>query len=280
MLKTGLITKVISNLYTVNIDDEYYDARLRGIFRLKKTTPLVGDKVLINTKDLVIEKIFPRKNESPRPKVANIDYVLIISSLTEPNFSLLQLDKLILVYEYFNILPILIFTKEDLLDNNIYKDDINYYKNIGYNVFYGSEIDKLKVFLKGKLVFLSGESGVGKSTLINKLNPDLNIETKKISKALNRGQHTTRHVEIYKVDDFYLVDTPGFSNIDLNIPSDDIKYYFKEFNNNICKYKTCNHINEECELKKQVGTVIKKTRYNNYKTFFKEAHENSSKLYK
>lgn len=284
MLKKGLISKIVSNLYTVNVKNKSYEVRLRGKFRHENITPLVGDRVMFNSEEKIIEEILPRTNESIRPRVANINNVLIISSLTEPKLSFTMLDRLILIYESLNIKPVLIFTKKDLLNKeefNKLKKQIDYYKKISYKVFYNNQLLRIKLFLKNKTVFLSGNSGVGKSTLINKLDKTKNLETKEISSFLQRGVHTTRHVELHKISNFYIVDTPGFSNVDINLKPSEIKKYFKEFNNTNCEYQDCNHIEEDCEVKKQVLTnKMLQSRYNSYKKFYMEAYENSSKLYK
>ncbi len=282
-VKKGRIVKNISNTYFVEVKNKIYSATARGIFKHKNETLLVGDYVLIDIKQNIINEVLKRDNETIRPRIANINYALIVLSVKKPELSLTHLDKLLLTYEVSNIKPIIVFSKLDLLDkeelSNI-KSIIKYYKKLGYIVTTNNQKLYLKIILNKKLAFLTGESGVGKSTLINSLNKNLNIKTSKVSNSLDRGVHTTRHNEIYKVGNFYLVDTPGFSNIDITINHLDIQNYFKEFNNIKCRYKDCNHIDEDCTVSKLVGNTILKSRYDNYKKFYKEAYENSSKLYK
>ena len=282
-VKKGLIIKNISDTFYVSIKNKIYPCKARGLFKHKNETLLVGDYVLVDINKNLITKVYPRVNESIRPSVANINYVLIVISVKKPNLSLLHLDKLLLIYESSNIKPIIIFSKLDLLNKNELKETNyikRYYKKMGYKVLNNTNTFRLKIILNNKVAFLAGESGVGKSTLINKLDSKLNLKTSKISKSLNRGKHTTRHIEIYKVGNFYLVDTPGFSNIDILLNHLDIKNYFKEFKNIKCEYKDCNHIDEDCEVKKLVGSKILKSRYNSYKKFYKEAYESIGKLYK
>lgn len=272
----GKIIRIIADLYTVKIDDMLYGCRARGVFRKEGITPLVGDDVIIDPANNIIVKILPRKNELKRPIIANVDNALIVSSVKEPNLDLILLDKLISTVTYNNIEPIIVFTKIDLLTEEE-KDNINelraYYEEIGYKVFYNNEVAQIIKSIKGKIVVLAGQSGAGKSSLINRLTNKYNIETKEISKALGRGKHTTRHTELYDVDDALIADTPGFSALDLsNIEKDELKDTFIEFANYECKFHDCLHNKEiECEVKKAVeNKKILKSRYNNYLKILEE----------
>ena len=240
----------------------------------------------INTDTRTIEKILPRKNELYRPTVANVDCALIVTSIKKPDLSLSLLDKLITIILAKNVKPIIVLTKLDLIDNQAkrkLKPIINYYKSLDIPVLTNKNIFKLKRLLKNQVVVLTGQTGAGKSTLINKFDKSLNVETKPISDALNRGVHTTRHTEIYKIGHIYLVDTPGFSALDLkDISISDLKNTFKEFNNYSCAYKDCTHDAEKgCGVKIALenGKILQ-TRYQNYLRFLKEVYESSSKLYK
>lgn len=284
MEKIGKIIKSLSGYYYVLVEDEIITCRARGNFRNDKIEPVVGDIVKINVENdlgYVIE-INERKNELIRPKISNIDYNIIVTAVTSPDFSSKLLDKLIMVNEYNNIDSIIIFTKFDLLDTNKVTEFTkikDYYSKIGYNVFTNSDDDviKFKKFVSNKFVSICGQSGSGKSTFINRLsNEKLNIETAEISKMLGRGKHTTRHTEFYKIDDFYIADTPGFSSIDVSyIEKEDLKYLFKEFLENNCKFQTCNHIEEpKCSIKdKSLNDEYFANRYKNYKLIFKEQEE-------
>ena len=232
------------------------------------------------------KKILPRKNELYRPTVANVDCALIVTSIKKPDLSLSLLDKLITIILAKNVKPIIVLTKLDLIDNQAkrkLKPIINYYKSLDIPVLTNKNIFKLKRLLKNQVVVLTGQTGAGKSTLINKFDKSLNVETKPISDALNRGVHTTRHTEIYKIGHIYLVDTPGFSALDLkDISISDLKNSFKEFHNYSCAYKDCTHDAEKgCGVKIALenGKILQ-TRYQNYLRFLKEVYESSSKLYK
>lgn len=282
----GRIIKQISNQYTVAIKDKIFTCNARGKFKNMGLSPLVGDMVDINTDTRTIEKILPRKNELYRPTVANVDCALIVTSIKKPDLSLSLLDKLITIILAKNVKPIIVLTKLDLIDNQAkrkLKLIINYYKSLDIPVLTNKNIFKLKRLLKNQVVVLTGQTGAGKSTLINKFDKSLNVETKPISDALNRGVHTTRHTEIYKIGHIYLVDTPGFSALDLkDISISDLKNTFKEFNNYSCAYKDCTHDAEKgCGVKIALenGKILL-TRYQNYLRFLKEVYESSSKLYK
>ena len=282
----GRIIKQISNQYTVAIKDKLFTCNARGKFKNMGLSPLVGDMVDINIDTRTIEKILPRKNELYRPTVANVDCALIVTSIKKPDLSLSLLDKLITIILAKNVKPIIVLTKLDLIDNQAkrkLKPIINYYKSLDIPVLTNKNIFKLKRLLKNQVVVLTGQTGAGKSTLINKFDKSLNIETKPISDALNRGVHTTRHTEIYKIGHIYLVDTPGFSALDLkDISISDLKNTFKEFNNYSCAYKDCTHDAEKgCGVKIALenGKILQ-TRYQNYLRFLKEVYESSSKLYK
>ncbi len=274
----GQITKIISNLYYVNCNNTVYPCHSRGNFRNKNITPVVGDFCIISTQDNYILEILPRKNFLIRPLVANIDQGLIVTSLKTPDFSTNLLDKMILIMEVNKIKPIICITKEDLLkeeEKKNYKEILNYYKKIGYEVYYNRELSKIKKIFKDKTTVFTGQTGSGKSSLFNKLDENLKFAVGEVSIALGRGKHTTRCVELINLFDGKLVDTPGFSNIDLsNFSDEEIKNSFIEFPRFQCRYKDCSHTNEdisECRVKKSVenGEILK-SRYENYLKFLKK----------
>jgi ribosome biogenesis GTPase len=283
-MEQGIIVKNISNQYDCLVGNEIITCIPRGKFRHSEITPLVGDHVLVNKEEKVIDEVLPRKNELSRPSVANVDIAIIITSVKKPDISLTLLDKQLVLIEKNNIIPIIVFTKLDLL-NSDEKNDINniikYYKKIGYTVLTNNNIWRLKRILKNKIVVLTGQTGAGKSSLINKMDKELDIKTSPISEALGRGVHTTRNTEIYNIKGIHIVDTPGFSSLDLNdLKPDDIKNYFKEFSKIQCEFKDCNH-EKNCEVTKSVDKgIIRKSRYDSYLRFLKECYETSSKLFK
>lgn len=271
----GKIVKIVSNDYTILSDDKYYVCKPRGKFRNQGITPLVGDNVTFNETDLVIESVKNRTNSLIRPYVSNIDQVFVITSTKHPDIDLNLLDKLLVMIEFNNIKPIICLTKLDLLDKNELDNILDikkYYESIGYTVLYNTEIDKIRKLFDDKVTVFAGQSGVGKSTLLNKLNPELNIETNDISEALGRGKHTTRHVELIKMFNGLIADTPGFSSLDLSdMTKSDIRDNFVEFNRyrDNCEYKDCMHNNEiNCEIKRKLQEKeILDSRYNNYIKF-------------
>lgn len=272
MNNTGIITKIISNLYTVSVDGELYDCRARGKFRKDEITPLVGDFVVIDRENNYILEIKKRKNSLSRPMIANVDIALIMTSLKEPDLSLNLLDKELLCVENAGIEPIICLSKSDLLsktEKNEYKKVFAYYKSIGYKVVKNTETFKIKRMLKGHTVVLTGQTGSGKSTILNRLDKKLDLKTSPISKALGRGVHTTRHVELFKVKGAFIADTPGFSALDLNFPKENLKMLFREFQGIECKFKDCEHIKEKsCGVLDALDNgKIKQTRYENYVKF-------------
>lgn len=275
----GEVVKVISNQFYVKVNNNVLICTQRGVLKKNKTLPLVGDKVLIDIKKQVIEKILPRKNEIVRPPVANIDQAIVVTSLKHPDFSTNLLDKLLVQLEINKIKPIICLTKKDLLSSielTNYLEIINYYQKIGYLVLDNTETKKILKELENKITVFLGQTGAGKSTLLNKLFPDLNLKTGEVSLALGRGKHTTRVVEIIEIGNIKVLDTPGFSALSfLKYDLESVKEAFIEFKNYPCLYKDCNHDKEpECNLKKAVLTgEVLKSRYENYLNFKKEFSE-------
>ncbi len=273
----GIIIKNISNDYTILANNTKYICKARGKFRKENITPLVGDNCIFDHEKKYITEILPRKTELVRPPVANIDQAIIITSVKEPEFSSNLLDKLLCIIEYNNIKPIICFTKLDLLKEEETEEinkTIEYYKHIGYQVYKNTELEKIKTIFKNKITVFTGQSGAGKSTLLNKLEATLNLKTNEISKALGRGKHTTRHVELMEIFDGLIADTPGFSSISfIGMNNQDIRDNFIEFNKyrDKCEYKDCMHISEKnCEIKRQLeNNNILESRYENYIKFQK-----------
>ena len=271
----GLIIKNISNDYLVKVGNQKYVCKPRGKFRNKNITPLVGDRVIIDADNNYMLDILKRKNSLVRPSVANIDQALIVTSVKSPDFSTNLLDKLLVIISYNNIEPVICFTKLDLLNDREREEIdeyINYYESVGYKVVTNENKNNFSDIFRNKLSVITGQSGAGKSSLLNMLDKNLELKTNEISKALGRGKHTTRHVELYEINGGYVVDTPGFSAIDLSdISKIAIRDNMKEMFDNLddCKYRDCMHIKEDgCAVKEKVKDgQIKKSRYNNYKSF-------------
>lgn len=272
----GQITRIISNLYTVKVDDAKYGCRARGIFRKNGISPVVGDNVVVDIDDNVITEILPRKNELKRPVIANVDMAFIVTSTKKPNLDLVLLDKLISVITFNNIEPVIILTKLDLLNSSEMENIDNlrkYYEMIGIKVFYNTDVIDIKRIIKNKIIVLAGQTGAGKSSLINRIDQSQNIKTDEISEALGRGKHTTRHVELYEIDGGLIADTPGFSALDLNeMDKYQLRDTFIEFGDYECKFRDCIHNKEKgCAVKEAVeNKEILKTRYNNYLSFLEE----------
>ena len=272
----GIIIKNISNTYLVEANEKKYNCLPRGKLRLTKSTPLVGDHVIFDEKNNYILEILERKNKLIRPPVSNIDYAVIVTSVKEPTLDTVLLDRILTIVSYNNIEPIIYLTKLDLMNNEETEDIqryINYYNKIGYIVI--TDKDTLINKIKNKTVVFTGQSGAGKSTLLNKIDSTLELKTNEISKHLGRGKHTTRHTDLFKTNNCYIVDTPGFSKIDfIDMTKEDIRDNMKEMFNNLeyCKYRDCMHYKEEgCHVIELVKkNEILPSRYNNYISFIKE----------
>lgn len=273
----GRIIKNISNDYVVKTNCGIFTCKPRGKFRKDNITPLVGDIVNIDSDNCYILEVLKRKNVLVRPSVSNVDKAIIMTSVY-PRLDTNLLDKLLVVISYNNIEPVICFTKVDLLNDTelVWINELmGYYRKIGYNVIVNSDLDSVKEVLGNSLSVFVGQSGSGKSTLLNRLDDSLCLKTNEISKSLGRGKHTTRHNELYEVADGLVVDTPGFSALDLSGLSDiEIRDNFKEMFDNLsgCKYRDCMHVREEeCFVKELVenGDIIR-SRYDNYLSFLRK----------
>lgn len=261
-MKSGRIVKIISNRYDV-VDEANvrYTCVAMGKLR-QKETPVVGDYVYFEEFDnqVGIQKVKPRKNLLVRPSMANVDQVLVVMSMKEPDFSSALLDRLLFAICYENIEPIICITKVDLCQDAKYLvDEVNKYKKAGYKVILsgiGNTTEELNAIIVNKVSVLSGQSGAGKSSLINRMDPSFKLQTQVISKALNRGKHTTRHCELHAIKGGLLGDTPGFSSFDFSYMDItrlseciiDFKPYIKD-----CKFRNCKHLEEPgCGIKAAV----------------------------
>lgn len=283
----GRIIKAISGFYYVQADDGIYTCKGRGVFRKQKITPLVGDFVTFDytdEKEGYIQTIADRKNELTRPPIANITQAIIVTTACEPIFSSLLLDRFLVKVAAKGIKPIIVMTKKDLATNaditkmNHYIAD---YEALGYDVYFvtledkDSKLESIQKHLKNEVTVLIGQSGVGKSSLLNKISPNLQIATDEISKSLGRGKHTTRHVELIKMNEGLVADTPGFSSLEFTeLNQEELDNCFIEMRDykSTCKFRSCLHIKEpQCAVKQAVELGnIKQYRYDHYMQFLKE----------
>ncbi len=270
MIKEGKIVKLIGDLYTVLSDGKEFVCKARGRFRNDKISPVVGDQILFDIEKNYIMEIKPRYNELLRPPIANVDYALIVTSLVKPDISYNLIDKLLSNVIINKVKPVIIITKGDLANKKIVKENdkiLKYYEKLGIKVIKNNKINKIKKLIKNHTVVLAGQTGAGKSTLLNKLDKSLNLKTDEISESLNRGKHTTRHVEFYHINGGLVADTPGFSALDLEEYSkEQIKDSFIEFKKYPCKFKDCDHLtNKECSVYDayKSGKILS-SRYENY----------------
>ena len=280
-MEKGRIIKLVGGLYTVvDKDKNLFVLKPLGVFRYKKISPKVGDIVDFDNDNIL--KVYERVNELYRPTISNVDQVLLVNSAKKPNFSFLLLDKFLAMIEAYNILPIIIVTKVDLMNEEelqVLKSNLSYYEKY-FKVIYFSKVTRVGVqdvldITKNKVNVLAGQTGAGKSSLLNTIDPNLNLETNEISKALGRGKHTTRHVELFEFGSGYIADTPGFSKLEFqDFQSDQLKYYYPDFFklSDKCKFHECTHIHEpKCEVRRLVEIgEIPKFRYDNYVTIFHE----------
>lgn len=283
-MEKGLIIKSISGEYSIiKKNQEILVCKPRGVFRYKNLVPKVGDIVELENNTIVA--ILPRKNELERPFIANVDKLFLVFSIEEPTFNSNLLDRILAINEYRNIESIIIITKLDLLtDLSKYEHFFEYYKKIGYKVFFSDrDIEIIKKEIKDSIAVFAGQTGVGKTTLLNTIS-GLKLKTSEVSIALGRGKHTTRHVELVRVKDGWIADTPGFGIVDFHeIDALTLSHSFKEFfkYSENCKFSKCTHINEpNCYVKKMVEkNEIISSRYDNYKLFIKEIEETKKNQY-
>ena len=282
----GLIIENKANLYKIKINNEEYIATARGKLKNDNLTPVVGDIVKFtildeNKQTAVIEEIKDRKTYIKRPKLANITQIIFVVSSKHPKPDLLLLDKQLVFAQYSHIKPIIVLNKIDLDDKQEFLSIAKVYEKIGYKVIKtdaknGIGVDELLLELKNNISAFSGNSGVGKSTLINYLFKKEITEEGEISQRNKRGKNTTTDIKLYELENnTYIADTPGFSTFDVfEIPYKELDKYFIDFNNVIeeCKYIGCSHIKEEdCGIKDKLNKgEISKTRYDNYVKIYNE----------
>lgn len=283
----GLIVKATGGFYYVLCEDTVYECRARGVFRKRELSPLVGDRVTISVlpdEKGYIHTVHERKNSLVRPPLANIDQLVMVVSVAEPAPNLLVMDKLIAVAEHQGVEPVLVFTKYDLADPAPYSE---IYRRAGFSVLEVCSTEHrgteavLKM-LKGKISAFCGNSGAGKSTLLNEILPHLSLSTAEISKKLGRGRHTTRHTELFAVDDGgWVADTPGFSAIEMErmeiIRKEELQYCFREFEPYLlkCKFTGCSHVSEKgcAVLAAKNEGIVPESRHRSYCAMYEDAKQ-------
>jgi len=286
----GKIIKGIAGFYYVHVvESGLYECKAKGVFRKEKIKPLVGDMVELDVLDEIEKKgniidILPRKNELIRPAVANIDQALVVFAVNKPKPHFNLLDRFLIMMESKEIPVILCFNKKDIAAEPEIQKLKDIYEACGYQMVFTSAIQEenvsqLKELLKGKTTAIAGPSGVGKSSLINILQPDAKMETGSISEKIERGKHTTRHSELIWIeDDTYIMDTPGFSSLYTNdFEKEELKFYFTEFSpfEGQCRFQGCDHVHEPgCAVKEALDEgKIHPVRYENYLEMYQELKE-------
>ena len=284
---TGKIIKGIAGFYYVNNgENKVYQCKAKGIFRNRKIKPLVGDDVEFSVLDEEamegnIDEIIPSKNQLIRPAAANVDQALVLFALTHPAPNLNLLDRFLVMMSMEDIPVTLCFNKQDLGDEALMEQYRSIYEPAGYPVYFISAmeetgIEQVRDLLRGKTTVLAGPSGVGKSSLTNRIQPEAEMETGDISRKIERGKHTTRHSQLFFVEkDTYMMDTPGFSSMFTpDIEANELKDYFPEFAQyeDDCKFLGCVHIGEKvCGVKDAVAEgKISQSRYENYRLMYEE----------
>ncbi|RLQ95788.1 ribosome small subunit-dependent GTPase A [Falsibacillus albus] len=283
----GKIIKALSGFYyVIDKDDNVTQCRGRGNFRKNKITPLVGDHVVFqaeNDQEGYIMEVLKRKNELVRPPIANVDQAILVFSAVEPDFNPGLLNRFLVLVESNEITPLICITKIDLLQDAESEEIAEYvkdYQSIGYSVLLTSSeteegLEILKPHLQDQISVFAGQSGVGKSSLLNAIDPELQLKTSGISSHLGRGKHTTRHVELIKIGNGLVADTPGFSSLEFQeLEVEQLGHCFPEISkaSQDCKFRGCLHMNEpKCAVKEAVEMGdIASYRYDSYKQFFEE----------
>jgi ribosome biogenesis GTPase len=285
----GKIIKGIAGFYYVQIGEKVYECKAKGIFRNKKIKPLVGDDVEVeildeNDREGSIVEIYPRKNELIRPAVSNVDQAFVIFAAKDPKPNYNLLDRFLMMMEKQSVPVIVCFNKMDLVKEKELKLLDQAYENCGHKVIFSSVLQKegieeVRRLIRGKTTVLAGPSGVGKSSLMNLLQPEAHMETGVVSKKIQRGKHTTRHSELIRIEEeTFVLDTPGFSSLFIHMfEEDEVKDYFREFipYEGECRFQGCSHTHEpDCGVKRALEEgKISRIRYDNYVNIYTELKE-------
>lgn len=279
----GILIKAIAGFYYIEAGDSVYECKARGVFRKEHITPTVGDKIafeILSEGKGVLTKVLERKNLLVRPPIANIDRLFIVSSHNTPAPNATVIDRLTAIAIENKIEPIIVFNKADLGDMSNWE---KIYKSAGFKTVTasgqsGEGCDEILSLISGKISAFTGNSGVGKSSLLNKIIPSLNLKTGDVSEKLGRGRHTTRHTELYKIRGGYVADTPGFSSLDIEktmfLEKENLQFVFPDFEPFLgsCKFTSCTHTGEKgCAVSKACDDgLVEKSRLESYRLIYKE----------
>lgn len=285
----GKIIKGVAGFYDVAVGENIYRCRAKGIFRNQNVKPLVGDWVeieILDEKDMEgnLTKILSRSNELIRPAAANVDQAIVVFAAKKPKPNYNLLDRFLMTMEKQDIPVIVCFNKKDLAKEKELEQLETIYENCGHQVVFisareGNGIDEIRDLIQGKTTVLAGPSGVGKSSLMNQLNPDANMQVGAVSEKIQRGRHTTRHTELIMIEEgTFVLDTPGFSSLFIDsFEKEEVKDYFREFApyEEQCRFLGCSHTHEpDCGVKKALEEgKISRIRYENYVNIYQELKE-------
>ena len=282
MIKTGRIIKGVGGLYTVDVGEKTYACKAKGLFRLDKQSPLVGDFVdleVIDEKEQegVISHIHPRKNQLLRPKITNVDQNVLVFTLVDPVANFDFLDRISILTHAQGLELLIVVNKMDQVPEDhpdiayLYRVYGDLYPIIETSAMSQVGVDAVKAAVVEGITVFCGLSGVGKSSLVNLICPAANMETGEISHKNKKGKHTTRYTNLIKMGAGYLADSPGFSSLEFNFPKEALEGYFKEFEPYLgqCRFSNCGHISEpDCAIKPQVGERISPERYERYVSYY------------
>jgi len=283
----GLIVKLLGGFYYVETSNGIYECRARGRFRKNEESPVVGDRVtlsIIDDKTGAVDTVLPRKNKLRRPPLSNLDQLFLVISMKDPVPNVMMVDKLLAICEHQKIRPVLVLTKTDLAAADVFE---KIYRSAGYPVLTGSIeedgfVEEAKTLLAGKISAFAGNTGVGKSTFLNRICPELQLQTGETSQKLGRGRHTTRHVELFSLKDGgYVADTPGFGTMDVMqydiIRKEELELCFPEFAPHLgnCRFTGCSHTKEKgCAVLEALHTgEIEASRHESYCALYEDAKQ-------
>ncbi|WDL97410.1 ribosome small subunit-dependent GTPase A [Alicyclobacillus sp. ALC3] len=291
-MQEGVVVRSLSGFFDVTTGQEVRRCRARGVFRKRGTTVLVGDRVtieLVGMTEGIIYEVLPRQTELIRPPVANVDQAVLVLSAVDPAFMPHLLDRLLVSVVVARLSPVIVITKVDLADPDLLTGITGVYTAADFAVFpvvgkVGQGVETVRTRLRGHVSVFVGPSGVGKSTLANALAPELGVKMGEISEKAGRGKHTTRHVELFELEpDTYIVDAPGFSSLELDVPSTELRNYFPEFQPlaAACPYRGCQHVDEdECAVRTAADTgALAESRYESYCSLWHELRDREEHRY-